>query len=263
MSGKQSKRRRREVRRAEPAARPRRQASPKVLAVAAIVVALAAVGAGTTIALRSESPVKNVQARGSLAGALPGAADVHRLLTGIAQHENVLGARAAPVTLVEYVDLQCPYCREFDTQALPELVKRFVRTGTLKVELRPLAFIGPDSVRGRAALLAAGKQSRLFDFMQLVYLNQGVENTGWLDEALVERTAASIPGLDVQRLLELANDRELASRANAFDEAARAAGVSSTPTIYVGKSGGVLHQVELASPADRTAITAAIRRALG
>lgn len=263
MSGKQSKRRRREVRLEKAAPVRRRQASTKVLVIAAVLVALAGGGIGITVALKGgSSSATTAPARGSLVGALPGAADVHLMFDGIAQKENVLGAASAPVTLVEYADLQCPYCREFDTQALPDLVARFVRTGKVKIELRPLAFIGPDSTRGRAALIAAGKQSRLFQFMQLMYMNQGPENTGWLSEELVQQAAASIPGLDVRRLLDVRNDDAVINRASAFDVEAQTAGVSSTPTIYVGRSGGTLHEVELTSASDSTGISAAVQRLL-
>jgi len=263
MSGKQSKRRRRELRLEKAAPVPRRQASTKVLVIAAVLVALAGVGIGVTVALKGgSSPATKVPAHGSLAGTLPGAADVHRMFAGIAQRENVLGASSAPVTLVEYADLQCPYCREFETQALPDLVTRYVRTGKVKIELRPLAFIGPDSARGRAALIAAGKQSRLFQFMELVYMNQGPENTGWLNEDLVQKAAASIPGLDVPRLLDVRNDDSVVNLASAFDVEAETAGVNSTPTIYVSRSGGPLHKVELTSATDSTGISAAVRAAL-
>ena len=90
---------------------------------------------------------------------------------------------------------------------MPELIRRYVRTGKVKVEARPIAFIGPDSQRGRAAALAAAKQNRLFNFSQLLYFNQGTENTGWLNDAMIKAAAASIPGLDVPRLL---SDRKLA-----------------------------------------------------
>ena len=40
------------------------------------------------------------------------------------------------MTMVEYVDLQCPYCQQYETQVLPDLVANYVRAGTLKIELR-------------------------------------------------------------------------------------------------------------------------------
>ncbi len=70
------------------------------------------------------------------------------------------------------------------------------------MEVRPIAFIGQDSQRGRAALLAAGMQNKLFNFMQLMYNNQGPENTSWLNDDLITSAAASIPGVDVDQLLD-------------------------------------------------------------
>ena len=112
----------------------------------------------------------------------------------------MLGSPSAPVTLVEYVDLQCPYCQQFETQSMPTVIERYVRTGKLKVEARILAFIGPDSQRGRAAAIAAAKQNRMFNFVQLLYDNQAGENSGWLSDDMVRSAAASVPGMDVAQL---------------------------------------------------------------
>jgi Thioredoxin len=137
---------------------------------------------------------------------------VHRLFAGIPQRVNVLGRPSAPVTLVEYVDLQCPFCQAFETQVMPKLVARYVRTGEVKVVMRPIAFIGPDSERGRLAALAAARQNRLFDFSELLYFNQGAENSGWLDDAMIRRAAASIPGLDVGTLLGVRDSASIRSQ---------------------------------------------------
>ena len=60
-----------------------------------------------------------------------------------------------------------------ETQAMPTLLSRYVRSGKLKVEARPVAIRGADSVRGRSAAIAAGLQNKMFNFMQLLYDNQG------------------------------------------------------------------------------------------
>lgn len=263
-SGKASKRRRKAGRVPPPPVGRqgrRRQASPRVLLAFAAVVALAvlAVVLGLVFAGGTKTTVAK---RGSLTNALPGAADVHGLLAGIPQHGNVLGSSSARATMVEYVDLQCPYCQEFETQAMPELIRSYVRSGKLRVEARPIAFIGPDSERGRAAALAAGQQDRMFDFMQILYLNQRTENTGWLDEGMVEHAAASIPGLDVPRLLDVRNSASVKAQEKQLDAAAAADEVHQTPTILVGKTGGALHEVALASPADEQSVAAAVDAAL-
>jgi len=228
----------------------RRRPSPKVLVAASLILVFAA----AILALGAISHGK--------APKLVGVAEVRTLLDGIPQHGNALGLRTAPVTLVEYVDLQCPYCREFEMQALPTLVERFVRTGKLRVELRPLAFIGADSVRGRNAIVAAGMQNRLFDLALLLYENQQVENTGWLDDRLVKEAAAAIPGLDVSRLLADRNTAVVATACGTFDAEADAAKITSTPTILVGRTGAALRRVTLASPTDEQTVAEAVAAAL-
>jgi protein-disulfide isomerase len=239
-----------------------RRASPRVLLIATGVVVLAAIGITLGFAFSGGSSKAAVPPRGSLVNALPGAGDAQRLLQGIPQRGNVLGSRSAPVTLVEYVDLQCPFCQQFETQAMPALIGSYVRTGKVKIEARPIAFIGPDSQRGRAAAIAAGEQNKLFNFAQILYLNQGSENTGWLNDQMVTSTASSIPGLDVSRLLAGSNSDAVKAKAAAFDRQAVADNVRATPTILVGKSGGTLRPVALTSPSDEQSVASAINAAL-
>jgi protein-disulfide isomerase len=231
----------------------------------AVAVAAVVVGVGIVLAVvltgGGSSPSSTVPAIGRIEGGLPGSAEVQRLFAGIPQQAAVLGRPAAPVTMVEYVDLQCPYCREFETVVLPRLLSRYVRPGTLRIEMKLLAFIGPDSVAGRSAALAAGEQNRQFNFSELLFFNQGTENTGWLDQQMIESTAASIPGLRVQTLLAAQGSPSVKAEAASNDAAAKAAGVSGTPTIFVGKTGTAPKQVALTSPTDLRSVVAAIEAA--
>ena len=264
-SGKQSKRQRRAARTGPPPVQRkgrRRQVSRRTLLTAAAVIVLAAIGLTLGVVLNAGSSKASTPARGSLVNALPGAPDVQRLLQGIPQSGNVLGSRSAPVTVVEYVDLQCPYCQQFETQAMPALIGQYVRTGKVKIEARPIAFIGPDSQRGRAAAIAAGEQNKLFNLAQVLYLNQGSENTGWLNDQMIESAAASIPGLDVPQLLSTRSSATVNTRADAFDKQAVADNVQATPTILVGKTGGTLRPVALKSPTDGQSVASAIKTAL-
>lgn len=263
-SGKQSKRRR--AAQAPPPVRRTaraRQASPRVLAIAGTLLALAAAAVVLVVAFRGgDSKETSVPARGSLANALPGAVETQQLLKGIPQSGNVLGEPSAPVTVYEYVDPQCPYCRQFETEAMPTLIERYVRTGKAKIELRPIAFIGLDSERGRAALIAGAEQNKMFNVAQLLFLNQGAENSGWLSDDLVEHVAASIPGVDVPRLLEDRNASSVADKAGAFDADASTDGVRSTPTILVGKSSQKAKLVTLTTATEAEPVARAIDAAL-
>src|SRR3954466_13042367 len=95
---------------------------------------------------------------------------------GISQHGAALGSPSAPLTLVEYADLQCPYCGQWSRKTLPVLVRRFVRRGTLRIVFRGLAFIGPDSLTALRTAVAAGRQDHLWDMVEGLYNHQGAEN---------------------------------------------------------------------------------------
>jgi protein-disulfide isomerase len=225
------------------------------LVIAAIVLAVALTGG-------KKSSVGSLPTNGSLTGGLPDAADVNSLLKGIPQHGLTLGSQLAPVTMVEYIDPQCPICQEFETSVMPDVVQRYVRPGKVKVEARVLAFIGPDSSRGRDAIIAAGMQNKAFDFTQLLYDNQGTENTGWLDDAMVAQTAKSIPGLNPRQLFDTRTSPAVKSQADRFDAQGDEQQVKGTPTLFVGKSGGQLSRVALTSPTDGRPLVDAIKSAL-
>jgi protein-disulfide isomerase len=153
-----------------------------------VVLASAAVVAGTLV------PVALLGGGGNDVGGPPssesataapanvGVSEARSLFAGIPQSGAVLGAARAPVTLVEYGDPQCPYCAQWTLDALPTIVHDYVRNGRVRIEFRPLAFIGPESQNGVGALLAAGMRGRMWQAMHVLYANQGAENSGWIND---------------------------------------------------------------------------------
>jgi protein-disulfide isomerase len=244
-SGKKSREQRRLAAQAPPPVRSkgtpvRRQASPKVLAIGAAVVVLAAAGIGLALALSgggSNGIPKNVQTLGSAATGLPGATDVAAMFKGIPQKGLFLGSPFAPVQMIMYIDLQCPICQNFETTVTPTLVSKYIRPGKVRLKIEPWAFIGPDSTRGQKAMFAAAAQNKAFDFAQVLYDNQGTENTGWLSDSMVYQIAASVNGLNVPKLLADRSSSSVSSQADAVAAAALANKVSGTPTVFVGKNG--------------------------
>ena len=256
-SGKASRRRRQAVRAAPPPpARASRFADRRLwVAVAAAGAILVAVVLGAVLASRGDGGGSGASATGST---LPDAAEVTAVFDGVPQERLALGKPDAPVTLVEFADLQCPYCREFAVGTLPSLVEEQVAEGRLRVELRGLAFLGPDSERGLRAALAASLQDRMWELTEVLYANQGAENDGWLSQELVEAAARSIPGVDVPRLVDDMESETVSSVVERHAAEAAERGVDSTPTLLVGKTGGELTRVELSSPTDLAAIERAI-----
>ena len=122
----------------------------------------------------------------------PAASD---LFAGVPQDGLAVGDPDAPVTLVEYADLQCPYCAEWAVRTMPALVEDYVRTGQLRIVFHGLAFLGPDSDKAVRAAIAASAGDRLWNMVDGFYRSQGSENSGWVTDDLIDQIAAQA-GLD-------------------------------------------------------------------
>ena len=183
-------------------------------------------------------------ANAALGGTLNGSSFSSRLFAGIPQHGTVLGRPDAPVRIVEFADLQCPYCQEYTAQALPQLVRDYVRTGKAQMQFENLSFIGPDSVRAGRVAAAAAAQNKLWNFVDLVYLNQGTENTGYATPSYLRRVLQAIPGLDVAGALHASETPAAeAALADATTVAAQD-GINATPSFLIGPRDGPLRQFQ-------------------
>jgi protein-disulfide isomerase len=175
------------------------------------------------------------------------AEDTAAILDGIPQNGRVLGRPDAPVTLVEFADLQCPYCAQWSQQAFPELVNDYMRTGKLRLVFGGVAFLGPDSEQALRFALAAGRQGKLWNVVHLLYANQGTENSGWVSDRLLRGIGAAIPGLATQHALDEASTVPVHREVESMAGEATSLGVSGTPSFAAGHTGGELRLIEVRS----------------
>jgi protein-disulfide isomerase len=163
----------------------------------------------------------------------------------VSQDRVFLGDPGAPATLIEFADLQCPFCAEFATAQLPGVIDEYVRSGELRLELRLLAFIGPDSERARQVAHAAALQDRMWNFTERFFRNQGPENSGYATNSFLERLARQTPGLDVEQLTADFGSQEAEALTREAEQMARRLQVEGTPAFYLARDGGELQQIEI------------------
>ncbi len=172
---------------------------------------------------------------------------VASLLDGVPQSGERLGSPNAPVTLVEFADLQCPYCAQWERKTLPVLIRRYVRQGRVQIVFRGLRFLGPDSERGLRAAVAAGEQGKLWNVVQALYERQGAENSGWITDDVLTQIGETTPGLDVARMLEERNSANVNATILKSEQLAKRLGVRGTPAFFVARRGEPLRPVRLRS----------------
>lgn len=180
-------------------------------------------------------------------GELAGAAETATLLRGIPQDGIALGSPDAPVTLVEYADLQCPFCAEWARGTFPAIVDEYVRPGEVRIEFRGMAFLGPDSQTALQTVLAAGEQDRLWNVLHILWANQGEENAGWVTEDLLQGIGDSVAGLDTERMLAQRGSGAVEGAMVSSQQSADLNGIDSTPSFLAGPTGGTLERLELSS----------------
>jgi protein-disulfide isomerase len=163
---------------------------------------------------------------------------VQNQLQGIPQRGTVLGDPKAKVTVVEFGDLQCPVCKAFSIQITPSLISDLVRKGTAGYEFRQYTIIGPQSTPAAKAALAAGDQGRYWNFIELFYLNQGPENSGYVTDDFLTSIAEGAGVPDIAKWNQDRNSSKWDSVLSRTQAQAQALGFTGTPSILVEGPGG-------------------------
>jgi len=153
-----------------------------------------------------------------------------------------LGKVDAPVTIVEYASLTCGHCASFHTGTLPELKKKYIETGKVRLVFREFALNQLDAavyMLTRCALNADGKagegvdQARYFALIDVFFQQQ--RNWAFGGNPLEAVTAITRQAGMTQAQFEAClNNQAILDALNATRErAASAFGVESTPTFFV------------------------------
>jgi protein-disulfide isomerase len=160
-------------------------------------------------------------------------AEVIAMLANIPQEGNYLGSSSAAVTMIEYNDQQCPYCKQYSDDALPTIIEQYVRPGKVRLQVIPYPFIGPDSEKAAKYVVAAENQDKMWQVMELLFANQGAENSGWVTDELLANVGEAVPGLDVEQWQRDAASAAVAKKVRDYTAQARDAGVASTPSFFI------------------------------
>jgi protein-disulfide isomerase len=223
-----------------------------VVVVAIVVVLIATGGSGkskpVTAAVKNETTTS-----------------VNQLLANIPQSGKTLGNPNAPVTLQYFGDLECPICKEFTLGALPTIIQKWVRSGKVKIEYHSLetATREPEVFKTQqVAALAAGKQNKMWPFVETFYHEQGEEDSGYVNEKYLQGIAQQVPGLNLATWTAARNNPVLASEITSDAQAANNVGFTGTPSFLIGKTGSTPSKLEYSSLTDPTGFNEAIEKQL-
>ncbi len=145
---------------------------------------------------------------------------------------NVEGNANAPVTLIEFSDFQCPFCKRFHDQVMPRIATDYVKTGKVKVLYLNYAFLGQESQWAAQAAECAADQNRFWDFHELLFSSQVGENAGTFTKPNLLNYAKSLK-LDMQTFTTCLNDDKTLERVRSDTALGDKLGVRGTPTFVI------------------------------
>ena len=136
----------------------------------------------------------------------------------------VTGNPNGDVTVVEFFDYNCGYCRK----ALPDLVKLMENDPQVRVVLKELPIFGEDSEAAAKAALAADKQGKYFEMHQKLFNEPGKS-----DKAKALKVAGEL-GLDVAQLEKDMADPAVQKALDDTRELAQRLELQGTPFYLIG-----------------------------
>ena len=144
----------------------------------------------------------------------------------------VLGAATAPVTLIEFSDYQCPFCKRHATTVMPELVREYVDTGKVRIVMRefPIERIHPLAMGASSAALCARDQGKYWPMHDLLFADQKA-----LQDADLRAHAETL-SLDTAAFDQCLRENRHKDEIAASLAEGRKLGISGTPSFVAGRT---------------------------
>jgi protein-disulfide isomerase len=145
----------------------------------------------------------------------------------------VLGKNDAPLTLVEFTDYECPFCKRFYDSTFQVLKKNYIETGKLKFISRNMPLpMHPHALKAAQAAGCAGEQGKFWEMKQALFTHQDKLEpealNGYAKELLLNAEQFQVCMADTERLKAISDE---ASYINSL-------GINGTPSFVLGRSSG-------------------------
>lgn len=176
-------------------------------------------------------------------------ADIKKLLQGVLQKgpeapaktsatvgfrgRPTLGQADAPVTIVEFSDYQCPYCKRFASQVFSQLKRDYIDTGKVRYVFRdfPLTQIHPQAPKAHESAHCAGEQGQYWEMHDMLFQKQK-------DFSLAALSSyAGDLGLQMEAFEACLKSGQHAAAIQQDTQDGAKAGVRGTPSFIIGTSG--------------------------
>ena len=144
----------------------------------------------------------------------------------------VLGNVNAPLTMIEFGDYQCTYCKKFFSETEGLIIENYVKTGKVKIMFKDFIVVGGDSANAANAAHCANDQKMFWQYHSTLYNNWGGEDTGWASFERLHEFANELE-LDMNEFSKCMSEAKWEELVNSSQADGRIIGVTATPTFFI------------------------------
>jgi protein-disulfide isomerase len=153
----------------------------------------------------------------------------------VPQEGTTLGNPDAPLTIFEYSDFQCPFCRKAALEIVPQIEAEYVVTGKAKIVWKQFPIEGEESVWAAEASECAAEQNAFWEYHDTLFLNRKGINVGTFVISNLKLFAKEL-GLDTEAFDACLDSEKYIDKLVADAEEARRREIDGTPTFFVGQT---------------------------
>ena len=162
----------------------------------------------------------------------------------------ILGNIDASVTLVEFGDYQCSFCKKHFAQTHDLIMKNYVTSGDVKILFKDMIVTsGEGSIKAAHATHCAKDQGMFWKYHYILYNNWEGENTGWVTDDSLNKFASNID-LDMNEFSKCMSEKKWMNLINASVEDANTMGVTGTPSFFLIGPENEIAKIHGAQPYD-------------
>jgi protein-disulfide isomerase len=149
-----------------------------------------------------------------------------------ADDDPMLGDKDAPVTIIEFSDFQCPFCKRWHDQTFAQIKANYIDTGKANLVYRdyPLSF-HQNAQQSAEAAECADEQGKFWEYHEVLFAKGAGDGTG-LNVADLKQYAADLK-LDTKKFDSCLDSHKYATEVAKDTSDGSAAGVSGTPSFFI------------------------------
>ena len=144
----------------------------------------------------------------------------------------ILGDPNAPLTIIEFGDYQCTFCKKFFDETEKSILINYVETGKVKMLFKDFIVVNEDSINAASAAHCANDQKMFWPYHATLYSNWDGEGTGWPSTKQLRQFASTL-GLDMNEFSECISTSKWKELVLSSHEDGRTLGVDATPTFFI------------------------------